>query len=318
MQESQLSLIRKYLRRKIADKNKVIGGMTAKFDIEGAHLRKEILREFARGSKYVRAIEEDMKSHSSISMYNYFDLDTLIAYELYLDKVIKFADRNRRNRGKYYLSPRDLHDAIKVQVPKFFCEGEQTFETGFYNPNQPITPLLGEDGKVMYERTPDKKTFESKYNLFELEKNLALYMVEKERAINSSSIRVEDNEISATLPEENSDNKYNAILDKNTQRLDETIDDEFENMGREIEFKGEKYILTHEEHFFDSDHTPIKYVNGYGEVCKILGYLTYDNQEYVGDVYDDEENIVCTADQTGIDIYINGKPFKRNDNERDR
>ena len=71
MQEIQEALLRKFLKRKIADKNRAYNGMTKGFQMDAKIYRGDIYRQFARGNAWLDRINDDIKTcEKAISYYN--------------------------------------------------------------------------------------------------------------------------------------------------------------------------------------------------------------------------------------------------------
>ena len=284
MQEIQEVILRKFLKRKIADKNRAYNGMTKGFQMDAKIYRGDIYRQFARGNAWLGRINDDIEQkHNDLSAYNYFDLDTLIAYDAFLGKILEEAESSkRRNRRGYFMS-RDFGNAINRTIPEFFLTYGAIEDTGYYNARRTITPLLDDKNRLIYERTPDKTAFEKKYNIYELNKLLATYLDEKHPRKTNKKEEYKDN-----------------------------FQEEFEEYEEPIievqNYRGMNYNITKMKMYFDMYSTPIKYVEGYTEDNRfaIRGFMDMNGDEYTGDAYDSDGYIEVEHGQTGIDFYVNG------------
>lgn len=270
--------LRKYLKRCIAEKNKVINGLCRNFVYEGRTFRKDIYREFARGNNNLYRIDKDInyRGKKDISIYNYFDLDTLISYNKYLETIIRTVEANKTNARRQYTTPRDMYIAIHQQVPKHFIFHKNEPVTGFYNPEDTIHTLVDDQGKLTYERTPDKRSFDKQYDVRVLSQMLDAYIDEKFAYI------------SCTQEDEEEDLAEYYICTMKIFNKD--------------------FNISRIEDYFDSDFAPIRYVEGETDNNRysIRGFVDMNGDEYCGDAYNDEGEIMIDSTQTGIDLYVDG------------
>lgn len=278
MDTFELATLRKYLRRQIAEKNNQYNGITKGFVIQGRMMRSDIIRQFSRGCIDSYRIADKLATSSrDLSAYNFYDLDTLIAYNAYMDRVILEAENNKRRRnGRYFVSG-DLDKAINLDTPKYFLANAESEATGYYKPKHAVTALTDDNNKLVYERTPDKRAFEKKYNMYELEKMLRKYLEEKYRRyhINNSS--------------------------------DEELYTEEELFPIE-NICGRDYFITKDQPYCNEHFAPIRYIEGHTKDgrLRIIGYVDCQGQEWCGDVYDFNGNIIVDREQAGIDLYVDG------------
>ena len=158
MEEKDLEILHKYMLRRIAEKNIVFSGMSYKFRETSKSMRTNIFRNFARGDMSYFSpttgninldyINEDIyENGKSVSPYNYFDLDTLIAYDNYLERTIDEIYNSREKDGRRYFLLKDFVDVIDTKVPMFFTKNAGTKETGYYNLNRTIGTLKDKDNR---------------------------------------------------------------------------------------------------------------------------------------------------------------------------
>lgn len=279
MEEKDLKVLRNYLRRKIAEKNSEFGGMSSRFMEESKLWRTVIFRNFAQGDagKFsqttgninLQYIYEDIsKNNKSISPYNYFDLDTLIAYDSYLGQIIECIEDSRKSDGRRYFMPKDFHEAIGRKVSKFFVKNAGTSETGYYNLSRTIVPLKDNNNKLIYERTPGKKAFENNYSEEDCNRLLQKYLSER-----------------------------------HLEKFE--IDEDMESMYESIEIYGKKFYITSTEVYLDANCSPIKYIVAVTEdnCTEIRGFLKLSGEIYYGDVYDTDGNFVYDRDQSGLAMF---------------
>lgn len=341
MAEINVELLRKYLRRCIAENNKKIGGICKNFVAEGRAFRNDIYREFARGSDYLYRIDRDIayRGKKDVAIYNYFDLDTLIAYNKYLEAIIQCTEQNRFRAGRKYSTPRDISVAIHEQVPKYFIFHKREECTGFYDPEDTITPLVDDRGHLAYERTPDKRAFESKHNEYQLYQMLADYIDSRfytpvsipmqfdftprshstsntpsnsTKSISTQNAKVnskQDGKMDNTQCAVNiATAKQNPAKQGEPQEFSADYDDE---PVCTMEINNEKYMIYRLDNYFDIHFAPIKYIEGESENGRIAirGYVDMDAKGFYGDVYDNEGGLVADSTQTGLDMYVDGIPY---------
>lgn len=293
MEEKDLEILHKYMLRRIAEKNIVFSGMSYKFRETSKSMRTNIFRNFARGDMSYFSptagninldyINEDIyENGKSVSPYNYFDLDTLIAYDSYLERVIDEIYNSREKDGRRYFLLKDFTEVIDTKVPMFFKKNSGTKETGYYNLHRTIGTLKDKDNRITYKRTPDKKTFEKNYSKYECNQLLQEYLKEK-----------------------------------HPEKI-ETGDD-VDTSNDYIEIYGKKFYVTSTEVYLDANYSPIKYIVGVTEDnrTEIRGFLNLSGEIYYGDVYDTEGNYVYDRDQSGLAMFGEGATNKYNGRGRE-
>lgn len=285
MQDKELEILSKYMLRRIADKNKLFGGQTSKFVSDAKLLRNDIYRRFAGGSKWLGEIYADIESSGKkIAPYNYFNLDTLIAYDRFLECVMNVAKSNKAAANRYYYKPMDFDRAINRDVPRYFDAYNGKKESGYYDREHPIVPLK-KDGHLTFQKTPDKKSFEEKYPLWYLNKLASNYNIER----HSKGAKTDE------------------FLDESTDVL--LGDDDLEDMYPKQIICGREYYVIDNKPYMGDNYYPIQYVRGNsldGRV-EVAGYINMEGDEYIGRVYDFEGNVLVESMDSGLDFYVNGK-----------
>lgn len=277
-------ILRQYLKRKIALKNSLFSGMTSSFRDEAKIMRNNIFKHFASGKDGVCAATRsninlmDVREHirdtgNRMSPYNYFDLDTLIAYDSFLEMIIDSADANRIKDRKSVFDLNHFDTAIKYTVPKYFIENAGKFETGYYDINCPVRILRNERKRPTPERTPDATSFDKKYSTSYCDDLLMQYLDEKH-------------------PEDRI-----LVSEENKYEEDPSIYD--------FVYLGEKYRIESAEYYLGDDSQPIRYIVAYSldRKINIRGYFDMSMTEYVGNIYDLDDNFIAVAEDSGVDIY---------------
>lgn len=286
MDPNEEIILRKYLRRKIAVKNFSLSGMTSGFKEDAKILRNNIFTCFARGENGAYSATPsninlmDIRDHirntgNKMSPYNYFDLDTLIAYNEYLEKILSSANLNRMKDRRQTFKISDFDTALKYTVPKYFIEHAGEFETGYYDLKCPVKIFRDERRRPIPERTPDAKSFDKKYPFSYCERLLNQYLEEKH-------------------PNVNSINNSSRESNQETERYD-------------FIYKGQKYLINSEKYYLGEDNYTIRYISAdsLDNRYRISGYFDLSMQEYIGNIYDMEQNFIADSAESGVDIFDN-------------
>ena len=282
MNQNEEQILRKYIKRRIAEKNATFAKMTYQYRESAKLMRNNIFVSFARGNNgtfdvttsnmNLKSIRQDIeRTGNKLSPYNYFDLDTLIAYDKYLGIIIEHVEALRRKSQRHYYKIEDFDNAISFTAPKFLLENAGTFETGFYNIVCPVSLLRDANNRLSPERTPDGKAFAKKYSFQYCEDLLQSYLEDKylSKSSKQQSTEFED--------EEDFDFVYNKV----------------------------KYIIELEETYLDENNCPIKYIKAESaeQGLMLMGFFDASMREYVGYVYDMDNNIIFDRDDSGVSIY---------------
>ena len=152
-------------------------------------------------------------------------------------------------------------------------------ETGFYDIHCPIRTLTDENGRVKYERTPDKKSFEKKYKIKDLEEMLSKYVASKHK--------------SQYVPTKTQENPLRTNY---TQRPKEKV------KGIDfIEYDGENFDIYKVSLYLDLFGSPIKYIEGQSDNGRqIRGFFDMAGEVYQGDLYDTDGNFVYSREESGV------------------
>lgn len=269
-------ILRHYLRRLIAEKNLEFSKKSYKFKDYAGSMRANIFGKFARGNCGTFDITESnhnfqiIKEHINktgkrLSPYNYFDLDTLIAYNAYLGKVLDNIDFIRERSQRHYYIMSDFSTAIDYTTPKYFLANAGKEETGYYDVKCPIRVLRGESGELMPERTLDAQELARKCNVDKCEEKLQRYLEERH-------------------PKEKS--------------VDKKEDYDFI-------YKRRKYKIASQKHYLDENNSPIRYIvaDCVEDDAYLMGYFDMEMNEFFGCVYDTEGKFVCPAIDSGVSVF---------------
>jgi hypothetical protein len=183
------TMIRDYLLRCVADRNKRISGClhsVVKSNRCSYNVGfNEILGFFANGinSEIMTQVFEHMENNpqKKFSAYNYFDIDTLYAYDTYLKSILSETDIVSAMSGHRYATATDFQKGFSVAKSKWadmFKESSQ--ENGYYNARTPVklAKTLDADGYTILnpKKAMSEEQFNKKYNKFECKKALVDYL----------------------------------------------------------------------------------------------------------------------------------------------
>lgn len=285
-------ILRNYLRRKIAEKNMKFAKMSSKFQNPAKAFRIELFRTFARGTSgsnaaipsnlNIMSVFEHMNRYcTGVSPYNYFDLDTLIAYDAFLDRLFFEAEAFKDKDCRDFYNISDFEKA-KYVTHKFFVENEGTMQTGYYDLSCPVRILRNENRRPVFERTPTAKSFDRQYKFTYCEELLDDYLAEKH--LPQSVIATEE------------------VKNVNQQELEES---DVQSQGEDCDFlfRGVPYLIDFVEYYLDSELNPIRYVyaNSLDNTSILSGCFDSRMEPYEGEIYDMEYNEV-THRHSGVSV----------------
>ena len=268
--------IRAYLLRQIANKNKTIVGMMSN---EARSYRNgfnngfnEILSAFSGGlntgtmERVFDHIAENPKK--SYSAYNYFDIDTLIAYNSYLENIIICVDGVAAGYRHMKPTANDFRTGFKTAKEEFRkYAGKEG--SGYYNTSKPVTlAYTYRNGyKVLDPKKPmSRDAFAKKYNEKDCQDEV---------------------------------NKYLSIRHNKESR---TIG----NHVHEYVYNGKKYLLdvVKKEQYTSDEGYGVTYIEARGAIGTLMGTYFQDGSVYEGDLYDLDGELV-EMDGGGEVFYAN-------------
>lgn len=175
-------MLKAYMRRQVSGMGTYLNQRAYALGIEPRQMYNLINESFAspRGGKRedgpLGIIDEDMEfKHKNSAVYNYFDLDTLISYGRFLQKVVETIEKTSYGRFRNRITTREFTDAINVSR-EWLVKNSGTELTHGYNPNRPIGYLKDENGRLAPEGTMSLKDFDKKYTEEACEKALEDYI----------------------------------------------------------------------------------------------------------------------------------------------
>ena len=281
MNQNDLKTVKQYVMRNIAEKNIVLSRMLYAFKESSKLLRFNIYKNFAAGSVShysmtesnlnLKYIYEDLKTNgSTVAPYNYFDLDTLIAYDKYLETVMDNIFNNREKNHRKYFILDDFNRAIDYDTPNLFNKCEDDKIIGYYNHSCPLRTLKDSAGRVTFERTPSKQSFNKKHTKSECRELFSKYLSERHPV--SQNVTSDDCE--------------DLVID----------------------FNGMTFVIERQENYFDSMSHPIKYLVGTTQSGKtqLRGFFDMNMNPYHGDICDEDGLPLFDRTQSGVAIFGEG------------
>jgi hypothetical protein len=174
-----------YLRYIASQNNKKLSGKCDRG--EHANIFYRLVERFCIGRDSSSSILDSIYSFigketfgKDIRPYAFFDIDTLIAYNEYLNKVRLYSDD-----GVY------IYRAIDLAMKDMLSSSRPIRENGYYDKRKPVVLRRDDEGRVKPLRRLPTKSFESRYDIADCQKMLNEYIKEKELDIQD---HVQDNQ----------------------------------------------------------------------------------------------------------------------------
>ena len=310
-------MIRAYLLRNIADKNNIINGLinsavkSARLDFNTVF--NEVLHFFAGGNNTepLRLIlQYNQDNNKKTPSYQFFDIDTLIAYDEYLGLLIDKI-RDVKDRNKHIVASRqDFVDGFvackRVVMSRKYKLESENFVSGnkedrkkveHYNPSRPIT-LMYKGGKLYPQRPMTQESFNKKYNVDVCEKEVELYLEEK--VAGKTGTNHEDKLV-----------KRGQVAEM-VARKQQTKSAQYKDLGyMNYEYKGNnlKLHISKKEYFVDAQGRGVVRIDANNEYGRLFGCYYGDGSVYRGDLFDNDGNVV-EIDGGGVVFYPSNKPLK--------
>lgn len=283
--------LRYYLLRDIANKDGRIRGFLTKQVRVGTSYNdgfNEILHFFAGGknSQVLDLINEHRGSNESkrFSIYNYFDIDTLIAYNQYLQTIISEVDVATYESGRKTASLADYRKGL-AEAQKTFVNLAGSRESGFYNPKKPIGLMYRyKEGKreLFPMKAPAKNILEEKGKYYAYQALLKVYL-------DGRRLR-------------------NPNAQKNPGQIS------YKHNGRKFDLNVDKIA-----YYCDVEGAGLKYIEASAREGRLFGTYRTDGSVYHGDLYD-REGMLVEIDGGGEYFYETtpGSQFKFDEKDEDQ
>jgi hypothetical protein len=287
--EYNVDEIRAYLLRMIANKNHRLSGMidgankfTSNRDPQKAKSYHDVFNKVAEtfagrsNTLDLEQIYEHIQANpkSRFNVYNYFDVDTLVAYNEYLTKFLSMVDLRAYECGRRRATMEDFSYGFS-EVGKWLQATAGKEESGFYDKMRPmrIAKKRFKDKMIFNPQKPlSQSAFDKKYNAKACEQSLKNY-----------------------------------LQDKHGQKVTSVKDPEY----IEYTYKGESFRLpvVSKEYYTDQDARGVVDIVASGREGRLYRTEYSSGEIYKGDLYDFEGNIV-QIDVGGEDFYPNSTYWK--------
>ena len=163
-------MLKAYMRRQVSGMGTLINAVAYVSGIEPRDVYNSLAENFANPRGYRRegsalgVIDDDIRDvHKSQSVYNYFDLDTLISYGRFLQKALENVNAVAASKPRGKVSSRDFFSAIGA-AQTWMMKNKGKVETGYYDPDHPIGYLRDDAGRLAPESTISMQDFDKRYN----------------------------------------------------------------------------------------------------------------------------------------------------------
>ena len=285
-------MMRDYLLRKIARKNKRISGclkQVVKSNRGSYNIGfNEILGFFAGGleTDAMRQIFDHMDRNQTkrYAPYNYFDIDTLNSYDTYLQTILSETDIVAHRNGHYRATAVDFHKGF-ASAKSVWRENirKSNASNGYYNYTRPITiaRTVQNGYRVFAPKKPmTDEQFAKKYNENECAKELYAYLEMKHHGIDvyAKPVAVDETQ------QETYSFKYRG--------LPLTLD------------------VISKEYYTDIEGTALTSITAEGKEGRLYTTIYNDGRVYNGDLYDFDGNVVQV--DGGGQVFYENKNFYAN------
>lgn len=276
-------MLRQYMKRQISGKNSIIAGLTHKFACSHREIYSMIHSNFIKGAlgqdhsysvlnRLYRDIE--LNKTKKFTVYNYFDLDTLIAYQSYLQYIVDEMDNNKIKNGRRYPIREDFLNAIK-SAPNWLKDNQNTETTGYYDYYNPVS-FLEDSGYLRPEKTMSQVDFEKKYNMADAEDKLYKYL----------------------------DAKHKKPVVKEIAEEDPVFEKEAKLEGEQLTYDSQEYNIIRQDIYYDRDCFPIRNIYAYCREGRdtLIGTFDLSGKVYYGELYNSEGGIELGKEFSGVQI----------------
>lgn len=281
-------MIRDYLLRTISDKVVLFEGKLSRFRKKGeitySGFFKELVRFFSNDfdGDEIRKIFylRNRDTHKNFAIYNYFDIDTLISYNKFLETVLDEIDNNMLEDKRYILEMSDIKSGYE-SAKKIWksCEGKPCEKNGFYNKQCPVKCFVGKDGVISPRKAYSSAYFNKKYDRHECIKEINSYIMDK-----------------------HCDKLVNPLGD---------LEDVYKSSDiYTFNYKGKtiKLLISSRESYFDINGMPVVQIVADGKEGKLFVTNYLNGEIYNGELFDSEGQPL--GENGGFVFYENRLPKK--------
>lgn len=175
-------MLEEYMRRQVSGMGTWINERAYAVGIEPKDLYDFLNESFCnpkglpRATSPLGAIDEDiMYRHKGMAVYNYFDLDTLISYGRFLQRVQENMYMSSYGRTRNKITSRDISNSINM-ARDYMIKNSGTINSHFYNPNKPMVCNKDIYNRLAPSPTMTPANFKKRYNESVCEDALSEYL----------------------------------------------------------------------------------------------------------------------------------------------
>ena len=279
----------RYMMKKISENHELVKGLIAEASNNArdfAVYNHEILNKFMGGintPEYKEIKEHKERFKLKCAYYNYFDFETLCAYNRFLEKIIEYARREARDKGGR-VTTTVLNNSID-EASKFLLRNIN--KEGMYYYKGYAKLARKENG---YALNPTKTT---KMEIDPLMERLYMDYISKYFNDKYRKREVKVVEDVPMVEELKTKNVVEDIVE------DIQVENEFEIF--EYSYRGKKLPLKifKQDYFFSEEGYPIRRIHAASEWGELIACLDQNNEVYCGNLYDDESNILEDREESG-------------------
>lgn len=290
-------MIRDYLLKRIARKNRRLSG--ALRDVvksnRGAYNIgfNEILGFFANGlnGDVMLQIFSHIEANPSkrFAPYNYFDIDTLYSYDVYLQRILTETEMNARRAGHKWSNASDfINGFYETKSAWRRMLHESTAKNGYYNARRPVgvvRTFLNGKNVLSPKKTLTDEQFAKKYNENECVLALDSYIEMKH------------------IPK-----KVFFDSEKQPKTIEEETITFCDVETYTYQYCGDTFKLEviEKDYYVDSNGKSVIKIVAEGKEGRLYTTNYKDGSVYYGDLYD-REGLLVEVDGGGQEFYVNKK-----------
>jgi len=294
--------VKRYLMKLISDKYKILRGQMYKaFGQTGYALAYNNIANKFMGGDFTNERElinehKEKFAKKGYADYNYFDLDSLYPFLLYLDmlstKIDEYASHNRR------VIDRRVFDGALNDTIREFNRTKNTSASGYYKGYVTLSTKEGSDILNPIKTNNDKVDM-TKANIYQ--KYIREYFekkYERSHATPSQQLSIDNVKMSNIVEIENETNLDNVKVENNRSE-EESYTEEFEIIRYKYRGKNLVLIIDKEEKFYSEEGFPVYRIQASSKYGRYFKTIDINENIYVGPLYNDEFEIVAGVEESG-------------------
>lgn len=315
-------MIRAYMLRCIKEKNgefsRIINSAVKSGNCNFNTKFNEALQFFAGGKNAEPLnliLEYNKKEGKHLPAYQFFDIDTLISYNGYLELLISKIRAEKTKNRHVVASIGDVDAGMdatkKIVIDMKYKSGADNFVYGneddrklleHYNHARPIT-LMYKSGKLNPEKPMTDTAFDKKYNIDDCVREVELY--KKEKSTGQTSQTPQTLQVSKAPQEQVKSTQKRGEVAKMVAEKQKSNTSKYIDLGyMDFKYKGNllKLHINKREFFTDIQGRGIVRIDAENEYGRLFGCYYNDGRVYNGDLYD-RDGEVAEVDGGGVMFY---------------